>query len=169
LLIFHFTGDYVLHRYRSNLKYVSYPYFHPDRPRYLNDAYLTVTLFKSIQKIFEDLKILNPYDEVFKSYEEANDNNQDSEKHLPGLIFTNKQMYWIALTHFRCYKKKKTANIIDFSSYDVPYNESRAEMKKTFGCDIYPGFENHFQNDEPEIQFVNEKILNDLGLELAEI
>lgn len=133
------------------------------RPKYFNDAHLAVTIFKSYQSLFNELKKLNAYDEIFKSYEKY---DQNKDEHLPGLIFNNKQMYWITLTHLRCYKKKKSANIKDVSGFESPYNESRVAMQRTFGCDIFPGFENFFLNDEPFLEFINEKTLDDLGMKI---
>lgn len=114
----------------------------------------------------EDLNMLNSYDEAFKMYASWDDKNH-SDQQLPGLKFNNKQMFWISLTHFKCYKKKQHGNIVDFSDFEIPYTGSQDDMEKVFGCKTYPGFQSVLINDSPNFEFLNIKEFTNVGLSIV--
>lgn len=159
-----------LKKYRYALKYISYPYLHPDRPRYMIDAHLAVTIAKSLKQYkFEPFNEINEYGFVYESYA-AWDDEMQIDQPLPGLKFDNKQMFWISLTHMRCFKRKEIAEMADEQFTKDPYVGSVDEMKQVFGCETHPGFIIYLlYMDEPKFEFLDEKSFADWGLKVSTI
>lgn len=157
-----------LKKYRYALKYISYPYLQPDRPRYMNDAHLAVTITKSLKQYkFEPFNEINEYNFVYESYA-VWDNEVQIDQPLPGLKFDNKQMFWISLTHMRCFKRKEIAEMADEQFTKDPYVGSVDEMKQVFGCETHPGFIIYLlYMDEPKFEFLDEKSFADWGLKVS--
>lgn len=157
-------SHYIPKRFTDALKFVSYPFLDPDRPRFLNDGSFAVGL---MQAISSQCKVLNSkfnaYDQVYESYSKWDDEFQ-TDLSLPGFEFTNKQMFWISLVHSRCFKKKEKASIYNVWLYEVPYRRSRKLMKQAFGCETYPGFQKNLVENEPKHEFVSSEIFEKLGL-----
>lgn len=152
--------------FRDSLTLTVFPFVHPDRPRYFNDAYLTVKVFNMLRTRLGILKEVNVYDKIFEAYEEWEDEHDGSDTALPGINFSNKQMFWLAVTHFNCYKaREKQADVKNSTIY---YTESKFYMQREFGCTTYPGFVVNKDHDALEfISFLKASELEDLGLKIV--
>lgn len=76
-------------------------------------------------------------------------------------------MFWISLTHLRCFKTKIYTDNSNFYDWNRPYDESQPEMQQAFGCHESPGFLEttlRYTGSVPEFEFLDLKTLEDLGL-----
>lgn len=143
-----------------------YPYIHADRPRYLNDAFIAPKLFNMLRKRLGILKDVNEYDAIFEDYSKWDD-EEKTDKPLPGINFTNKQMFWFSLTHFNCYKAKEKQ--VDVKNATIIYTGSKEYMKREFGCETYPGFVVNKDHDAlQDISFIKVTELEKLGLKIID-
>lgn len=142
-----------------------YPYIHENRPRYLNDAFLAPKIFNMMRKRVGILKDVNEYDAIFEDYSKWDDETK-LDKPLPGINFSNKQMFWLSLTHFNCYKAKEKQ--VDVKNSTIYYTESKEHLKEQFDCpETYPGFVVNKDHDAlQDISFIKVSELEKLGLKI---
>lgn len=151
--------------FRDSLMLTIFPFIHPDRPRYFNYAYFAVKIFNMLRTRLDILKDVNAYDKIFEAYEEWVDESA-SDKSLPGINFSNKQMFWLAVTHFNCYKAREKQ--VDVKNSTIYYTESKFYMQREFGCATHPGFVVNKDHDALEfLSFVKTSQLEDLGLKIV--
>lgn len=154
----------------DSLTFMSYPYIHSDLPRYWNDALLVPLILWRLKQVVTDFlsdgkartwENDNSINEAFEDYEVWDNEQGEVDDALPGLQhMSNKQMFWLAMTHQRCFK--------DDSLSSRDYAGSEQEMLRTFGCKFEPKYLNRFGAMSPpefaKRSFISEKYFENLNL-----
>lgn len=91
-------------------KYIDYPFYHPNRPRFFNNANLFQETTDSLIEGINDY-VLQKWNIEIKFYPNLAyenyvnwENSGGKELKLPGFFLTNRQMYWVALAHTTYFK-----------------------------------------------------------------
>jgi len=102
--------------------YFQEPAFHPDRPRYYKDAmfpmFLSYSVLRGLRDYMEREGIpskrgdKNHFDFITSIYENYvkwdsaldRPSSENSDRPLPGFLFSNKQFFWLTLIHKNCIK-----------------------------------------------------------------
>lgn len=156
----------------DSLTFMSYPYVHSDLPRYWNDAHLVPLILWRLKQVVADFlsdgrtptwENDNSINEAFEDYEVWDNEQNEVDEALPGLQhLSNKQMFWLAMTHQRCLKSDDL-RVKDYAGSDK-------EMLRTFGCKFEPKFLNRFgvlsPPDFARVSFMNEKYFQELHLKI---
>jgi len=126
---------YANHNIRVPIVWTYYPWFHPERPKFFNQATLFLDIVAamkfSINYYIEDFITLDDFDFAFQNYEEWQ-NNSDQELLIGANRLTPPQLFWLSLARSRYYKGKYGAG--GYGKTDFFYSNNFRTL------DSYDGF-----------------------------
>lgn len=117
------------------LKYLIYPAFHLNRPRFLN----TAILYRELIRISTDYPKTSPIDLAYKNYASWLEKGNE-DLHLPAFKLTSRQMFWLSYAHVttekyqrRVSKTFEPANQL-INKYMHVILKNKTEFRSDFKC-----------------------------------